>query len=244
MHEHFVDGEVFCDDFLDNRINKCLLSESKLIIADCPYGILKDKWDQNITADLYIQWAKKCQEYLTEGGSLYMFGGIGKPKHRIFFNFLSRVEDETDLTLRNLITWKKRRGYGKSDDYLFVREEIAWLIKGNKPLIFNKPYLKEERKTNAFSSLNTKYPPKSKQYRRTNVWTDITELMANLVHPAQKPERLMEVMIETHTNEGDTVLDPFAGSGATALACRKLNRSFVLIEKDEESYRLICDRLK
>ena len=163
-----------------------------------------------------------------------------KPNNRIFFEWLSKVEKETSLTLRNLITWKKRRAYGKKDDYLFVREEAAWLIKGDKPKIFNIPLLNEER---GYMGFNKDYPAKSKYLRRGNVWTDINELFVNKVHIAQKPERLAEIMIETHTRKNDIVLDPFAGSGSTAFAAIKSGRKFILIEKNEKNFELICDRL-
>ena len=56
------------------------------------------------------------------------------------------------------------------------------------------------------------------------------------MHPTQKPAILSEIPIEIHTNENEWVLDMFAGSGSTGAAARKLNRKFVLIEKDEEYF--------
>ena len=79
-----------------------------------------------------------------------------------------------------------------------------------------------------------KYSAKSEYLRRTNVWTDINELFKGKLHPTQKPDRLYEVLVATHSNAGDTVFDPCAGSGTTARACRKLGRKFVIIEKDRE----------
>jgi DNA modification methylase len=62
-------------------------------------------------------------------------------------------------------------------------------------------------------------------------------------HPTQKPVGLMEDLILKHSNEGDLVLDPFAGSGVTGLACKKLNRRYCLMEKEEEYYLKIKNRL-
>ena len=171
--------------------------------------MVSNDWDKGITADDYMRWTNDCLTYLAKGASLYMWGGIGKPHNRIFFEWLSKVEDETSMTLRNLITWKKRRAYGKKDDYLFTREECAWLVNGEKPKTFNIPLLNEER---GYAGFNPDYPAKSKFLRRTNVWTDINELFKGKEHVAQKPERLAEIMIETHTRKGDIVMDPFAGS--------------------------------
>lgn len=62
-------------------------------------------------------------------------------------------------------------------------------------------------------------------------------------HPTQKPVALFEYLIKTYTNENDTVLDPFAGSGTTGVACKNLNRNYILIEKEEKYYNIIKDRL-
>ncbi len=58
------------------------------------------------------------------------------------------------------------------------------------------------------------------------------------VHPTQKPVALFEYLIKTYTNEGDLVLDNCSGSGTTGVACKNLNRNCILIEKDEEYYKI------
>lgn len=68
--------------------------------------------------------------------------------------------------------------------------------------------------------------------------------VSNKHHPAQKPIELICEYIETHSNEGDVVLDIFSGSGTTALASYKLKRNYICVEKDEEYYKLSCDLVK
>lgn len=63
------------------------------------------------------------------------------------------------------------------------------------------------------------------------------------VHPTQKPVALMEYMIKTYTNEGETVLDFTAGSFTTGVACVNLNRKFIGIEKDLKYFELGKDRV-
>jgi site-specific DNA-methyltransferase (adenine-specific) len=65
----------------------------------------------------------------------------------------------------------------------------------------------------------------------------------NRVHPTQKPVALFEYLIKTYTNEGDLVLDNCAGSGTTGVACKNLNRNFILIEKEQEYIDIINKRL-
>lgn len=64
------------------------------------------------------------------------------------------------------------------------------------------------------------------------------------IHPTQKPVALMEYLIKTYTNEGETVLDFCAGSGTTGIACQNTNRNFVLIEKEKEYCDIIAERLE
>jgi site-specific DNA-methyltransferase (adenine-specific) len=63
-------------------------------------------------------------------------------------------------------------------------------------------------------------------------------------HPAQKPVALMEYMIRTYTNEGDTVLDNCMGSGTTGVACMNTGRKFIGIEMDEEYFAIAEKRIQ
>lgn len=62
-------------------------------------------------------------------------------------------------------------------------------------------------------------------------------------HPTQKPLGLFKEIILKHTDEHDVVLDTFAGVGTTAVACKELNRDYILIERDQEYVKMIYDRL-
>ena len=64
------------------------------------------------------------------------------------------------------------------------------------------------------------------------------------IHPTIKPQTLMQYLIKLVTKENYTVLDPFGGSGTTAIAAIKLKRNFVTIEKEKEYYEIICKRIE
>ena len=64
------------------------------------------------------------------------------------------------------------------------------------------------------------------------------------VHPTQKPVALMEYLIKTYTNEGETVLDFTMGSGTTGVACKNLNRSFIGIEMDDKYFEIARERIE
>ena len=63
------------------------------------------------------------------------------------------------------------------------------------------------------------------------------------LHPTQKPVDLLEWLIKTYTNEGDTVLDFTMGSGTTGVACKNTNRNFIGIEKDIEYFNIAKQRI-
>jgi len=210
-----------------------------LICADPPYfKITNNAWD---TQNLYMQVAKHAATYLPVGGSLLVWGGVGKPKQRVFFQFLAGVVTTVpSLHMHNLITWGKLRGYGTSTNYLFTREELAWFVKGSKPKVFNIPLLDKLR---GYEEYDPKYPAKSAFKRRTNVWTDIPEILRGKVHECEKPIPLCKVQIATHSNPGDLVIDMFSGSGNMAKACQALDRQFISIENDPTEFKKICSRL-
>src|SRR5699024_3149454 len=60
------------------------------------------------------------------------------------------------------------------------------------------------------------------------------------IHPTQKPVDLMEYLINTYTNEGETVLDNCMGSGTTGVACQNLSRNFIGIELDPTYFDIAC----
>lgn len=250
--ERFSDGIAVCGDATTHEVFDFVVAETgplPLAIADPPYGnIVNEAWDKTKDTDeqfagWMVVWTKLWSQALLPGAAFYVWGGIGRPGFRPFIRYLTDVEEATTFELANLITWKKKRGYGVQNNYLFTREECAYFVKGNakKPRCFNVPLLDEKR---GYSGYNAKYPAKSEFYRRTNVWTDITEIMRGKQHPTQKQQRVIEVPIEVHTQPKEWVLDPFAGGGTTAFACRKLGRLFVVIEKDEALFDDMVTRLK
>src|SRR5258708_4052392 len=62
-------------------------------------------------------------------------------------------------------------------------------------------------------------------------------------HPTQKPVQLLRYLVEAYTQEGDTVFDPFVGSGTTAIACQQLKRHYIAIEKNPEFVAIADERL-
>lgn len=202
-----------------------------LVLIDPPYyGIVDESWDnQWETETAYVNWLVStvgvAARKLKPSGSLLMFGGIGKHGSHPFFRVLSGIEVGGSLFFRNMITWKKRRAYGKSHDYLFCREEIVWYSKSQErtEVTFNIPYTDVKR---GYDGFNKKYPAKSEYKRVSNVWDDIPELMRPKRN-CQKPDPLIKRLIDTHSNPGDFVVDFFAGYGTTGTVALESGRRFL-----------------
>lgn len=80
------------------------------------------------------------------------------------------------------------------------------------------------------------------RYPKTTIEFDVVDLK-NRLHPTQKPVDLLEYLIKTYTQEGETVLDFTAGSMSTAIACINTNRNGIMIEKDEHYFKVGSDRV-
>ncbi len=247
-YELFNDGIVICADCLSQEIldyvsNK--MSDGKgCIVTDPPYGgILNYAWDGSTSvAALLPAFLKSYGHILPKGFTSYVFGGVGTYRNRTFLKLAAELEDNTTWYIHNFITWGKRRAYGTAYNYLFTREEILFLVNGqDRPIFFDKPYLDEKR---GYEGYNKDYPAHSEMKRRTNVWSDITELFSGKLHDAEKPLKLLDVMIKASCPQEGIVLDPFAGSGTTGLSARSSGRKFILIEKSNEAYNLTCARLR
>lgn len=92
----------------------------------------------------------------------------------------------------------------------------------------------------------TSIKPKSEYVQTTSGYPDRELKFANdgnTVHPTQKPVALMEYLIKTYTNEGETVLDNCMGSGTTGVACVNTNRHFIGVEKDDKYFDIAQKRI-
>lgn len=223
---HHEDATRFANQFTDGSVD--------LLAFDPPfYGIVDDGWDhQWKSVEDFVSWFATFlvawRPKLAAHGSVVFFGGLGKHAERAFYKVQIAIEElfpaSINLTYRNTITWKKRRAYGKSHDYLFTREEIVWYSVSDQRtnVRFNIPLTEEKR---GYAGFNPKYPAKSEFKRVSNVWVDIPELMRP-ERSCQKPVALMERVINTHSNVGDLVVDPFSGWGTTGVAAVKNGRDF------------------
>ena len=93
-----------------------------------------------------------------------------------------------------------------------------------------------DKKVTEYNDTGLRYP--------TQVWRFKRDILTSNLHPTQKPVALLEELIKTFTNEGDTVLDNCMGSGSTGVACVNTNRNFIGIELDKTYFDIAKNRIE
>ena len=212
-----------------------------LILTDPPYLISKESGFSNGGAwnnaedkrfrktppkTDFGEWDKKEIDFFTVFKEFYR---VLKPSGTIvcFFDiwkmqYLKQIAEENKFKQFRLIRWDKTNPVPVNSklNYLSNATEYALTcVKGGKPTFHSE-----------YNPGIFKYPICSGKER--------TE------HPTQKPVSLMRDLLDIHTNEGDTVLDAFMGSGSTGIACKNLNRNFIGIELDEKYFNIAKERIE
>lgn len=215
-----------------------------LAIIDPPYNIRKNfggsifpKLDDGQYALYTEKWLDAIAPLLKHTASIYVCcdfrcsGIIGTELSKRFI-------------VRNRITWQREKGRGAAKNWKNNIEDI-WFATVSGDYTFNLDAVKAKRRVIAPYRQNGKPKdwedtPEGK-FRLTcpsNFWDDITvpywSMSENTAHPTQKPEKLLAKLILASSNAGDTVFDPFLGSGSTSVTAKKLGRKYIGIEKCEQ----------
>src|SRR3989344_113863 len=224
-----------------------------LVFADPPYNMSKKnglawKYSKHITMqeswDIFSkeeyfkfnkEWLSECFRVLKHGGSLWVSGSF----HNIYQTGFIIQEFHPEIKINNSIVWFKPNAQPNITCRFFTEstEHLIWASKNGegKKWKFNYDWSKQIE-----DPINTK----GKQTR--NVWsiplTPKKEKWAG-EHPTQKPEELLRRIILSCTNEGDTILDPFLGSGTTSYVAKKYNRNSIGIELNKKYKKIISKRM-
>ena len=225
-----------------------------LLFADPPYNLSKafgkEKFKQTGSDDyeLWLDgWLWLCVPLLKPTASVYICGDWRSS------SAIQRVGSR-HFTVRNRITWEREKGRGAKANWKNAAEDI-WFFTMSDEYTFNIDAVKQRRRVLAPYKENGQPKDWSKtadgNFRDThpsNIWTDISvpfwSMPENTDHPTQKPEKLLAKIILASTDPGGLILDPFAGSGTTAVVAKKLGRDFIAIESDEEYCVLAAKRLE
>ena len=246
---------IYCNDCIE-QMQQLIPKNIKidLVLVDMPYGVSDCTWDSLIPFDK--MW--DCLDKLSHNTTNFLFFGV-EP-----FSTYLRMSN-IDIYRYDLY-WSKNRCTGflhAKNKPLTSIELISVFSNGfvnhkqitNNRMTYNPQGLKiiEQPKTaksrnesgssiyNKSSFKEKTYIPKYTNYPRQLIHFDS---LTKTIHPTQKPVKLLEYLIKTYSNEGDTVLDFTMGSGSTGVACMNTNRKFIGIELEEEYYQIAKERLQ
>ena len=210
-----------------------------LIIADPPYNLGKDYGNNHDIKgfDEYLEfsrtWLRLASSKLKPNGTMYVFMG---------FRFISYLFDILDRDVRlffnSWIVWHYTQGMGKTKGFSPRHDDVLMFTK-SKEFVFNLDDIRVPQK----------YYRDRNNMRGANpgdVWEFSHVHYCNenrQAHPTQKPEGLIERMVLASSNEGDTVLDPFSGSGTTLRVCQQLSRLGIGIEINPDYVEATKQRL-
>ena len=216
-----------------------------MILTDPPYGTTKCSWDSII--DLPLMW-EQLRRIIKPNGAIVMTAS--QP-------FTSVLVTSNLKMFKYEWIWEKDGGSNFATvKYQPMKEHESVLIFGKGKTTYNQ--IKQERigsrkgkETTTIDSgrsdsvYGTQNGGKKLKVSKLRCPRSIQRFNRERgVHPTQKPVALMEYLIKTYTNEGDTVLDFTCGSGTTGIAAKNLNRDFIGIEMDEGYFNIAKERIE
>lgn len=211
-----------------------------LILCDLPYGTTQNKWDTVIPFDKL--WAQ-YNRIIKDNGAILLFSQMPFGANLIMSN---------PKMFRYEWIWEKDNSTG------FLNANKMPLKKHENILVFYKhlptynpqktkgtPYTCKQGHGSSSWNYNEERGGHTTVNNGDRYPIDIIEFQRDKdgLHPTQKPVALLEYLIKTYTNEGDTVLDNCMGSGSTGVACKHTNREFIGMELDEKYFEIACNRI-
>lgn len=210
-----------------------------MILCDLPYGATKCKWDTIIPFEPL--W-KEYKRVIKDNGAVVLFGdGM----------FTANLLKSNPKMWRYNLVWDKQRGCdflnanikplkSHEDITVFYKEKPIY----NKQHWYSAPYKRTKNSTQSSNYGNRKEAQsKSPDGKRNPLSILAFPRDGYRIHPTQKPVALLEYLIKTYTNEGETVLDNCMGSGSTGVACVNTNRNFIGMELDDTYFTIAEKRI-
>lgn len=261
-------GEIWIDPLREHRVGcldaassmqiRKLLNKQKaaLAIHDPPYNFIAfDKRKETQFIEWSKKWVKNTFNALDITSCFYLWLGADYKNH---FQPLPRfiiMMEESGFTSKNFITLRNQRGYGTSNNWMYVRQELLFYVKGAPSFNVDKVYteipkvLKGYYKVIGGNLTENSERGKSQYIRPGNVWIDVQQVFYRMEENvngcfAQKPLKAIERIINTSSNEKDIVIDFFSHSGTTLIASEKLNRKCFTADIDPVFCEITIRRLE
>lgn len=214
-----------------------------MILCDLPYGTTDCKWD------IIIPFESLWEQYhriIKDNSAIVLFGR--EP-------FTSKLVTSNIKEYKHKLVWNKKQSGSfmnakymplqiEEDIIVFSKDRVNYYPIMRKGKMRKKGGSKKDAQT--FSTNIGKTSTFNDLYYPINILDNFPNCVnkkANL-HPTQKPVALLEYLIKTYTNEGETVLDNCMGSGSTIVACINTNRKYIGIEKELKYFEIAKKRIE
>lgn len=214
-----------------------------MICADLPYGTTACKWDTIIPFDpLWEQY----ERIIKINGAMVFTASQPFTSALVMSNVsLFRYDMSWIKTKASNFQHARRMPMKRHEDVLvFYKKKPVFnlnLVKLDKPVKSSRNNKGANLHGNRIAD-NGDYMQKETGFKFSDIYFANPSGKGHL-HPTQKPVALIEYLIKTYTNEGDTVLDNVMGSGTTGVACKNLGRNFIGIEKDPVYFETAKNRI-
>ncbi len=250
--------KIGCLDAADSLDVAELLGKEKAVLAihDPPYNFVAfEEREAGNFAEWSALWVKNSFESLQDNSSLYIWLGADQNNHLQPFPEFVTMMRGSGFSSKSFITMRNQRGYGTQKNWMAVRQELLFYVKGNPEFNIDAEYtdipkiLRGYYKVvNGKETENTERG-KSEFIRAGNVWVDIQQVFYRMEENvsgcyAQKPLKAVSRIIKASSKEDDTVVDFFAHSGSTLLSCEILNRKCCTMDNDPVFCEISLRRLE
>lgn len=254
------DSDIIVNEFPNELLNTIIASSCEnmkdipnnslhLMITSPPYNVSKE-YDNDLSLNEYLNLLKNCftetYRVLVDGGRACInIANIGRKPYIPLSDYVSKIMIEIGFNMRGEIIWNKSAGAGISTAWGSFQSASNPILRDVHEyiLIFSKGNYKRERDKNEKEFRHDNITKKEFIEWTKSVWTMNTESAKRIGHPAPFPEELPNRLIKLFSFTNDIVLDPFMGSGTTAIAAIKNSRNFVGYEINEEYINLANNRI-
>ena len=220
-----------------------------LMITSPPYNVSKE-YDNDLSLNEYLNLLKNCftetYRVLVDGGRACInIANIGRKPYIPLSDYVSKIMIEIGFNMRGEIIWNKSAGAGISTAWGSFQSASNPILRDVHEyiLIFSKGNYKRERDKNEKEFRHDNITKEEFIEWTKSVWTMNTESAKRIGHPAPFPEELPNRLIKLFSFTNDIVIDPFMGSGTTAIAAIKNKRNFVGYEINKEYINLANNRI-
>lgn len=238
--------------------------KATLAIQDPPYNVVvgNENTDNLFKMNLkeYMIYSKKWVEnnlkILSRDSSLYIWLGADQKEHfQPLPDFMIMMRNYPELTSRSFITMRNQRGYGTQKNWMAVRQECLYYIKGNPYFDVNAEYtdipkiLRGYYKDVNGQKTENMERSKSENIRAGNVWVDIQQVFYRLQENvsgcyAQKPLKSIERIVKASSKQADLITDFFSHSGTTLIVGEMNKRKVYTFDIDPIFAELTIRRLE